>query len=446
MNTLLQRLKGLFGGRQEENGYYSDAYGDDDDLQDEPGGSERHLYTALDIGTAYAKAIIVEVHGDQAEVLGVGRHQQSYTHMSDGIVTDISGVIANCNEALLKAETAAGGTIAPAAVIGIAGELVKGSSTTVSRQRQQPSKPITPEELEVLITSAQQKLLKSAKERIAAETGYQNIEVRLTNAAVISVRIDGQVVTNPIGFRGRHFTLTLFSAFAPLMQLGALETVAQGLDLTLVTIVAEPYALARCLSTNAGADSGAIFIDIGGGTTDIALVRQGGIEETRMFALGGRTFTRRIATSKGISLKDAERLKINYSNGDIKGGGRDEIQAILAPECQTWMDSVELLIEELAKGELLPPAIYVVGGGSGLVDIHQRLESFPWTERLPFSRQPIIRTVQPDMVASITDREGLLLNAQDITPMALAYQAIELQNENNVLERALDRVINAMHI
>jgi cell division protein FtsA len=446
MNTLLQRLKGLFGGRQEENGYYDDEYGDDDDLQEAPDSGERHLFTALDIGTAYAKAIIVEVHGDQAEVLGVGRHQQSYTHMSDGIVTDISGVIANCNEALLKAETAAGGTIAPAAVIGIAGELVKGSSTTVSRNRAQPSKPITSEELEGLITSAQQKLLKSAKERITAETGYPSIEVRLTNAAVISVRIDGQVVTNPIGFRGRHFTLTLFSAFAPLMQLGALETVAQGLDLTLVTIVAEPYALARCLSTNAGADSGAIFIDIGGGTTDIALVRQGGIEETRMFALGGRTFTRRIATSKGISLKDAERLKINYSNGDIKGNGHDEIQAILAPECQTWMDSVELLVEELAKGELLPPAIYVVGGGSALIDIHQRLESFPWTERLPFARQPIIRTVQPDMVASIIDREGLLLNAQDITPMALAYQAIELQNENNVLERALDRVINAMHI
>jgi cell division protein FtsA len=87
-----------------------------------------------------------------------------------------------------------------------------------------------------------------------------------------------------------------------------------------------------------------------------------------------------------------------------------------------------------------------VGGGSALVDIHQRLESFPWTERLPFSRQPIIRTVQPDMVASISDRGGMLINAQDITPMALAYQAIELQNEDNVLERALDRVINAMHI
>jgi cell division protein FtsA len=446
---LLQYLRNLVNrGDQEDNeGYYpglDTGYGGHELSEQE--GNQPQLFTALDIGTAFAKAIIVEVHGEQAEVLGVGRHPQSYAHMTDGFVTDIHGVIANCNEALLKAEQAAGGVIAPATVIGIAGELVKGSSTTVSKQRQQPTKPITPEELDALITTAQARLLKMAKERIAAETGYGNIDVRLTNAAVISVRIDGQVVTNPIGFRGRHFALTLFSAFAPLTQLGALETIAQGLDLTLVTIVAEPYALARCLSTNAGADSGAIFIDVGGGTTDIALVRQGGIEETRMFALGGRTFTRRIATSKGIAIKDAERLKISYSNGELKNNHRDEIQSILAPECQTWMDSVELLIEELAKGELLPPAIYIVGGGSSLPDIHQRLETFPWTERLPFSRQPVIRTVQPEMVASIIDREGLLVNAQDITPMALAYQAVELHNENSILERALDRVINAMHI
>src|SRR5438477_11718534 len=95
-------------------------------------------------------------------------------------------------------------------------------------------------------------------------------------------------------------------------------------------------------SANASADSGAIFIDIGGGTTDIALVRQGGIEETRMFARGGRSFTRRIATSKGIAVEDAERLKLSYSDGKIKESDREEIQAILAPECRAWMDTVRL--------------------------------------------------------------------------------------------------------
>lgn len=446
MRNPLQQLRKLISGRAEENGYHYGHEGATGENQPPDGNEERPVYTALDIGTAYAKAIIIEVQDDVGVVLGVGRHTQSYSHMSDGIVTDIPGVIANCNEALLRAEESAGGVIAPMAVIGIAGELVKGSSTTITKNRSQPSKPITQEELDAAILSAQQKLLKIAKERITAETGYQNIEVRLTNAAVISVRIDGQVVTNPIGFRGRHFSLTLFSAFAPLMQLGALETVAQGLDLTLVTIVAEPYALARCLSTNASAESGAIFIDIGGGTTDIALVRQGGIEETRMFALGGRTFTRRLAAGKGISIKEAEKLKMSYGNGSIKGVEREEIQNIFAPEAQTWMDSVELLIEELSKGSLLPPAIYLVGGGSSLPDLRERLEAFPWTERLPFSSQPLIETIQPGMVTNIADPDHMLKNAQDITPMALAYQAIELQNENSALERSLYRVIHSMHI
>src|SRR6266496_1888131 len=445
MNNPFQFLRDFLSrlGRHHETGRYA---GRSAEMRSSVGEDSRSVFTAIDIGTAYAKAMIIEVQDDIGIVLGVGRHQQSYSHMSDGIVTDIPGVITNCNEALTKAEQSAGGIIAPATVIGIAGELVKGSSITITKQRQQATKPISPEELDSVISSAQQKLLKMAKERIAAETGYPNIEVRLTNAAVISVRIDGQTVSNPIGFRGRHFTLTLFSAFAPLMQLGALETVAQGLDLTLVTIVAEPYALARCLSVNASADSGAIFIDIGGGTTDIALVRQGGIEETRMFALGGRTFTRRLASSKGLSIKEAEKLKLSYSCGGIKGNERDEIQHIFASEAQTWMDSVELSVEELAKGELLLPAIYLVGGGSGLPDLRQKLETFPWTDRLPFSRQPIIETIQPAMVTSIADPNNLLRNAQDITPMALAYQAIELQNEDNVLDSVLYRVIHQMHI
>lgn len=446
MTNPLQRIRDMLFGRYQENGndYELDgAYG-----SVRPGGENAaQLYTALDIGTAYAKALIIEVQEDGVgEVLGVGRNQQSYTHMSDGMVIDIPGVIANCNEALVKAEESAGGIIAPPTVIGIAGELVKGSSLTVTKQRPDPNKEITPEELESAISSVQSKLYKMAKDRIATETGYSNIEVRLTNSAVISVRIDGQLVHNPIGFRGRHFQLTVFSSFAPLVQLGALETVAKGLDLTLISIVAEPYALARCLSVDAGPDSGAIFIDIGGGTTDIALVRQGGIEETRMFALGGRTFTRRLASSKGLSLKEAENLKILYSTGNLKGAERDEVRAILAPEIQTWMDSIELLVDELAKGELLPPAIYMVGGGSALPDLRERLESFPWKDRLPFSRHPLIEIIQPGMVNTISDPRGLLKNAQDITPMALAYQAIELQDETNVLEHALNRVIHKMHI
>lgn len=144
MKNLFQRLRNLFPRRQEENGYHYGQEGAYEDQPLSPDGDDRQLFTALDIGTAFAKAIIVEIHDDQATVLGVGRYQQSYTHMSDGIVTDISGVIANCNEALIRAEKSAGGVVAPSAVIGIAGELVKGSSITVKNSDSSPRSPSLP--------------------------------------------------------------------------------------------------------------------------------------------------------------------------------------------------------------------------------------------------------------------------------------------------------------
>src|SRR5579859_3596467 len=116
MNNPFQFLRDFLAGlaRRQENGRYT---GRGADLRSPGGEDSRPVFTALDIGTAYAKAIIIEVQDDIGVVLGVGRHQQSYSHMSDGIVTDIPGVIANCNEALLQAEEASGGLIAPNTVI-----------------------------------------------------------------------------------------------------------------------------------------------------------------------------------------------------------------------------------------------------------------------------------------------------------------------------------------
>ena len=87
------------------------------------------------------------------------------------------------------------------------------------------------------------------------------------------------------------------------------------LDLDLVAIVAEPYAVARCIDDLQVQQTGALFIDIGGGTTDVALVRQGGIEGTRMFALGGRAFTKSLADRMDLPFARAEELKVDYAKG-----------------------------------------------------------------------------------------------------------------------------------
>ena len=243
--------------------------------------------TALDVGTEFAKALVFDIDpGGHGTVRGVGRKRQGLSHMQSGTVADIAAVVDNCAVALQEAEEMAG--FRPTqVVIGIAGELVKGFTTTHSQERKKPDQPITEAELQRLIDVVQREALHEAERAITWETGLPHVDVRLVHAAVTGASIDGYALTNPVGFQGRHVKIGIFNAFAPLVHLGALQSVASQLDLELLEIVAEPYAVARVLGSDHIRQAGALFVDVGGGTTDVALVRQGGIEGTRMFALGG---------------------------------------------------------------------------------------------------------------------------------------------------------------
>jgi cell division protein FtsA len=77
-------------------------------------------------------------------------------------------------------------------------------------------------------------------------------------------------------------------------------------------------------------DFSAIFIDIGGGTTDIAVVRNGGLEGTKMFGLGGRAFTKRLAQELNIGFEEAEMLKIKYAEGKLGFDVSAKIEKILS--------------------------------------------------------------------------------------------------------------------
>src|SRR5947208_10436309 len=233
--------------------------------------------TALDIGTEFAKALVFEIGEDgHGTVRGVGRKRQGLSHMSSGTVADIAAVVDNCSVALQEAEEMAG--FRPSqVVIGIAGELVKGFTTTHSHERKRPDQPITEAELQRLIDAVQREALMEAERAITWETGLPQVDVRLVHAAVTGASIDGYALTNPVGFQGRHVTISIFNAFAPLVHLGALQSVASQLDLELLEVVAEPYAVARVLGSDLVRQAGAGFIAVGGGTADGALVRQGGM-------------------------------------------------------------------------------------------------------------------------------------------------------------------------
>jgi cell division protein FtsA len=409
------------------------------------GGEALAACTALDIGTEFAKALVFEIGDDgHGTVRGVGRKRQGLSHMQSGTVADIAAVVDNCAVALQEAEEMAG--FRPSqVVVGIAGELVKGFTTTHSQERKRPDAPITESELQKLIDLVQREALREAERSITWETGLPNVDVRLVHAAVVGASIDGYALTNPVGFQGRHVKIGIFNAFAPLVHLGALQSVASQLDLELLEVVAEPYAVARVLGSEQVRQAGALFVDVGGGTTDVALVRQGGIEGTRMFALGGRAFTKSLADRLDLPFPRAEAAKVDYARG-IAVDRKDEIAEIVADDVEVWAAGVELVMEELGGGDLLPGRIYLCGGGSGLPEIRKALESDRFWKRLSFSRPPEVVLMDPSLIESITDETDLLVDQQDVTPMGLAYQAIELQTTEDPLDAALRRVLRAMKV
>ena len=404
---------------------------------------EDHYAIALDIGTEYAKSLIFKVEDNKGLVVGTGRQRQRLSDMQGGAVTDINGVVQNCQKSLERAAEQAG--IMPTQVImGIAGELVKGNTTTIKYTRPNPKTSITLEELKDIISKVQRRAFDRARQILSWETGHAELDVKLVNAAVVDVKIDGHKVTNPLGFQGREVQVGVFNAFAPIVHLGAMQTIADELGLDLLSIVADPYALAKSVGPKESSEFSAIFVDIGGGTTDIAVVRQGGVEGTKMFALGGRSFTKRIGIIMGASFEDAEDMKIKYSAKALPEEEQKLIGKGLETDCQVWLSGVELTLEEFSNIELLPSRILMCGGGANLPDLAETLEKAAWSKNLPFARRPTVHFIKPGDVENIIDQTGDLSHLWDITPMSLANMAIDLVGEEGAMDSVLNRIVSGL--
>ena len=121
---------------------------------------------ALDIGTEFVKALIAKKGKGTMKIVGVGKAHEAPTNMYAGAISDISGVAKTCEEALVKAEEMAG-VRAQEVVVGIAGELIKGNTTSVKFRRADASKPINDEEMHKIIKQVQKKAGERARREVA---------------------------------------------------------------------------------------------------------------------------------------------------------------------------------------------------------------------------------------------------------------------------------------
>lgn len=397
----------------------------------------------LDIGTEFVKALIAKVNGETLEIVGVGRARQDVSDMHSGAIADIAGVVRNCEEALAEAEDQAG-LQAKRAVIGIAGELVKGMTNTIKYRRPQPDKALDVAEMEFIIEKVQEKAQGKAQQQIALETGNEDVEVKLVNSALVSIHIDGYKISNPIGFQGRDVAVQIYTAFAPMVHIGALEHVAEDLALELVAVAAEPFAVSRSvLGTDASSSFTAILADVGGGTTDIAVVNDGGVEGTRMFGIGGRSFTRTIMSDMDLSYSDAEKLKVNLGHDKIKASVKKDAEAAIDKTLEVWLSGVELALSEFDSVDHLPNRILLCGGGASLDQLVEALGSRDWYKELPFTKKPTVHHIQPSEVVGIRDETGSVQDHTFITAMGLlrvGYDTI-IGSEGDTIKDKVNRLL-----
>ncbi|MBO7718415.1 pilus assembly protein PilM [Candidatus Saccharibacteria bacterium] len=348
----------------------------------------------LDIGTEFVKAVLArKTKKGDLEILGVGKARQQEGNMHSGAVADIPAVVAVCEDALVEVEEQAGER-ANLTVVGIAGELIKGNTTTVNYTRKNPNKPITNDEMSEIIKKVQQKSGEVAKKTVALETGNDNVEVRLINSAIVSLSIDGYKISNPIGFKGSDIIIQFYTAFAPLIHVAAIEKVCAELNLDLLTVAVEPFAVCRaCLGDDLESDFSGIVMDIGGGTTDIAVVEDGGVEGTKMFSIGGRSFTHQIAKSLGVDFETAENYKLDYDVAKFDEHTKAKIKAALTRNTEVWLTGVDVALEEFENSSSLPRKVLLCGGGASLSILQETLAISDWYKSLPFSRRPIIHLI-----------------------------------------------------
>jgi len=265
--------------------------------------------------------------------------------------------------------------------------------------------------------------------------GLFEAEICLLHSHVVEVALDGNVVTDPLHFRGRDIAVTVFNAFVATIRLETLHALTSELELEPLIMLAQPYALASSLGV-----SEAICLDIGGESTDITLVSGGTVMTFASIPWGGKHFTQSLSNSFSLPFEEAEKLKRDYYHGWVDEITQNSIERTLVAGTRVWMEQVLEALKGLIGPQILPHRFYVCGGGSLLPLLGEEMRTFPWMDPLPFSRHPEVIALRPEDIPHLIDETGTLVEGQDISPMALACQALRPEGVRDKLRETLKEI------
>ncbi len=293
--------------------------------------NNKPISVGLDIGTTKIVVMIGrENEYAKLEILGIGKAES--LGVNKGVVNNISQTIDSIQRALVEAEENSGYKIKDV-VVGIAGQHIRSIQHSDYISRPNPDEVIDSTDVERLINQVH---------KLAMLPGEEIIHVLPQE-----YKIDGESeIKEPIGMSGARFEASFHVVVG---QATSIRNVARcvksaGLDLSGITL--EPLASSDAVLSQEEKEAGVALIDIGGGTTDLAIFKDGIIRHTAVVPFGGNVITKDIKEGCSIIEKQAELLKVRF--GSAWPGENKENEIVSIPGLR-GRDPKEISLKNLSK-------------------------------------------------------------------------------------------------
>ena len=331
---------------------------------------KRSTLTSIDVGTTKVCTTIADVdNGGNIRVTGVGVTPSSGLHK--GLVVNISDAKESIRESVRKAEQVSGYKV-ESAYIGVTGRHV----TSLNNRGV------------VAITRGDRLVHSNDLKRVLQCA--QNIKVpsdrKLLHVIPRGYAIDGQVaVKNPVGMHGFRLDVETHIITAAVTSVQNLVKCIRGIGIDIDDLVLEPLASSEAILTEDEKQVGVVLADIGGGTTDIAVFKDGSIWHTAILPVAGYQLTRDVSIGLGLPFDIAEEMKKRHGSMLPVYEGKTETPSTTSEDghgvsYQDLCDIIRARMEEILRlillelphaeyETLVPSGLVLTGGSSNLSGI-----------------------------------------------------------------------------
>lgn len=257
--------------------------------------STKSVIVALDIGTTKVCTLIAQKSAKNLEILGVGSHPSH--GLKKGSVVNIEKTVESIRSSIEEAKLMAGIDELDSATVGIAGNHIYcfNSSGVVPVK----NKEITQADVDRVIEAAKAVLIPSDREIIHVIP--QEFKVDNTTG-----------IKNPVGMCGSRLEVNVHIVTGKTPLIHNLVKCVEQAGLSANSVILQPIASSRSVLSNEEKELGVVLIDIGGGTTDVAVWKEGSLLHSQIIPLGGNHFTNDLAVALKIPHNEAERIKLTH--------------------------------------------------------------------------------------------------------------------------------------